>query len=429
MRSPPHPPAISTPIYAYPHAVLNSSDDAAVIAGAFYTGTTGSTPWPSDYIGDYFFSDNVRGFIRRLKFNAASQTWSAVTPEFGEGALGRGIIGLRTGPDGNLYYLTYISDEVRDSEIRRIRYQSSGNTAPEAQASVSPANGAVGTPFVFSAAGSSDPDNNTPLQYRWDFGDGSAVQTTSNLTLSHAYNANGTVTATLTVIDNGTPPLTSSPKTINVFVGNTPPTATIILTNTTEIGRELFHGDDVWQYAAVDASDDTPLPDDAFLWSIVFHHRNHTHPFVANMNGQSGDFTIPSTGEVDPIVWYRVTLFLKDSAGQVSTLIRDVYPETTTLNFQTNPAGGAIKLDGIQFITPIEITRVIGMHSTINVPGPQSISGTSYDFQSWAHGGARLQQIIVPTNTIAYTANLSISLATPTPEPPHNHAYLPVAIH
>ena len=278
--------------------------------------------------------------------------------------------------------------------------------APEVQGSVSPLNGPTSTQFTFSAAGSVDPDNNVPLQYRWNFGDGSPVQTTSSLTISHQYTANGTVTATLTVIDSGSPSLTSPPFSVKVFVGNTPPTATIVLTNTTQAGRALFHGDDVWQYAAANASDDMPLPADAFLWNIVFHHRDHTHPFMPNLSGKSGSFTIPSTGEVDPIVWYRVTLLLKDSDGQVSTIIRDVYPETTTLRFTTNPAGGAIMLDGAQFTTPINITRVIGIHGIINVPEPQSFGGRSYGFLSWAHGGSQSQQIVVPQGGTTFTANL-----------------------
>jgi len=416
----PQPPSgFVDPIYSYPHNVSDSSDDAAVIGGAFYTGTKGSTPWPTDYLGNYFFSDNVRGFIRRLKFNATTQTWEAVTPEFGAGALGRGIIGLRTGPDGNLYYLTYMSDESRNSEIRRVRYQASGNVPPEAHAGVSAVGGAPSTQFVFSAAGSSDPDNNMPLQYRWDFGDGSPVQTTSSLTVSHQYSTMGTLTVTLSVIDSGSPPLTSPPASVNVYVGNPPPTATIVLTNTTELSRSLFHGGDVWKFTATNASDNTPLPNDAFLWSVVFHHRDHTHPFLANVSGPSGEFVIPSTGEVDPIVWYRVTLFLKDSEGQVNTITRDVYPETTTLTFSTNPVGGQIKLDGIQLTTPVEITRVIGIHGAINVPDPQSLNGRSYAFESWAQGGPQLQEIVVPEGGTSYTATLKdvgeAPTATPTP--------------
>ena len=57
---------------------------------------------------------------------------------------------------------------------------------------------AAGAPVTFSAQGSSDPDAGDPLSYDWSFGDGAGG---SGATASHAYDAGGQRTVTLTVTD------------------------------------------------------------------------------------------------------------------------------------------------------------------------------------------------------------------------------------
>jgi len=72
------------------------------------------------------------------------------------------------------------------------------NKSPVAAASATPAGGYAPLNVSFSSAGSSDPDG-TIAAYAWNFGDG-ANSTLANP--SHAYNATGNFTATLTVTDN-----------------------------------------------------------------------------------------------------------------------------------------------------------------------------------------------------------------------------------
>ena len=73
-------------------------------------------------------------------------------------------------------------------------------------------------PVTFNGAGSSDPDNNTPLTYAWDFGDASSG---TGVSPSHTYAADGSYTVALTVTDaKGAP---SAPVTTTVTIGNLPP--------------------------------------------------------------------------------------------------------------------------------------------------------------------------------------------------------------
>ena len=88
------------------------------------------------------------------------------------------------------------------------------NLPPTANAGATPTGGAAPLAVNFSSAGSADPDL-TPITYRWDFGDGTAISTSANP--SHTYSAAGLYTARLTVSDGTN---TSAPSTVNISVAN-----------------------------------------------------------------------------------------------------------------------------------------------------------------------------------------------------------------
>jgi PKD repeat protein len=71
------------------------------------------------------------------------------------------------------------------------------STPPTAQISLNTTTVKVGEEASFSAAGSTDPDNNI-VSYEWDFGDGN---TASGMTATHSYSQLGHYTAKLTVRD------------------------------------------------------------------------------------------------------------------------------------------------------------------------------------------------------------------------------------
>jgi len=81
-----------------------------------------------------------------------------------------------------------------------------------------PYNGTVNVPVNFDGTHSSDPDGN-PLTYAWDFGDGG---TGTGATPSHASAAEGTFTVSLTVTDNGTPPLSNTATTTATITNRLP---------------------------------------------------------------------------------------------------------------------------------------------------------------------------------------------------------------
>jgi hypothetical protein len=111
--------------------------------------------------------------------------------------------------DAGVHAVTFgVSDGyASDSEAITITV-SAGNNPPVANPG-GPYSGATGLPLAFNGSGSSDPDGNA-LSYAWDFGDGG---TATGVTASHTYAVVGSYLVTLTVTDNGTPPLSASAST------------------------------------------------------------------------------------------------------------------------------------------------------------------------------------------------------------------------
>ncbi len=83
-----------------------------------------------------------------------------------------------------------------------------------------PYTGTVGTPVVFSSAGSSV-DSGLTATYSWDFGDTSTPATVANP--SHTYLTAGTYTVKLTVTDSATTPLSTTVSTSATITAATPP--------------------------------------------------------------------------------------------------------------------------------------------------------------------------------------------------------------
>lgn len=417
--SPPYttPPTYSDPIYAYPHVDAGANVDSAVIGGAFYTGTVGGQPYPAQYAGNYFFADFVRGFVRRMVQEPQSGAWSVPAPDFASG--GSDIVGLITGPDGNLYYLA-AGTAQRDGELRRIRYAGSENQAPFAKLHVTPGGGPIETVFSYSAVGSFDPDQHLPLTYTWDFGDGSGL-ITSALTVTHVYTEAGAKAVTLAVTDSGTPPRVSPAALATIFPGDEPPTATIRLENLTAPGRQRYFVGDTWGFDIAAASSDVVTT----TWRVDFHHSNHSHPFLPSPPPEQRTF-VTNYNEAEPDVWYRVWLTVADTFGQETRVYSDVLPSLATLHFDTDPTGLTLTVGTQQVTAPHEISRVVGVDVSVTAPLTQPLaSNYFYDFSNWSDGGARQHVLSTPNGGGKYVATYKIVVIEDFPEFPEWRIYLP----
>jgi glucose/arabinose dehydrogenase len=366
-------PSFVDPVHVYNH----NGSQAAITGGTFYRGGQ----FPSEYVGSYFFSDYVNGFVRRLTPGNAAVEFAPVaqTP-----------VDLDVGPDGSLYYLS-----IGDGAVFRFRYAGTGNRAPVAAATAAPNFGQPPLDVALSAAGSTDPDGDA-LEYSWNFGDGSPV--VDGVQVMHTYAGPGQFTATVTV-DDGRGGTSTAAVTI---VAGIPPQGAI---NQPIAGARYNAGQSVFFEGTATDAEDGELPAAAFSWTIRLHHLDHSHSFLGPLNGiKSGSFTIPRTGETDYRVWYRITLTVTDATGLTHVSSRDVVPNTATLTLATVPATLQLTLEGQPVTTPYVETSVVGITRTLGAPSPQVLAGQAYEFVSWSDGGAATHVLDTEATNTAYTA-------------------------
>ena len=267
-------------------------------------------------------------------------------------------------------------------------------------ASATPIAGLAPFNVTFSSVGSSDPDNDA-LSYSWDFGD-STTSTMPNPT--HQYTGSPrTVTARLTVTDNGSPNLADTSIGIPIVIGTSPPTATIV----SPIANSMYNAGQTINYSGTGTDpEDGTRPASAFTWRVVFHHNDHTHPFLGPLTGiTSGSFVIPDTGETATNVWYEIILTVRDSNNVPDTKSTLIFPNVGNLQLRTVPAGLDVTLDGQPMTTPLDTTSVVGMKRQLGITLPQTVGGTTYTtFSGWSDGGTQDHEITTLAGTTVYAA-------------------------
>ncbi len=368
-------PTFTRPLFAYDH-----DEGCAITGGAFYNPSTGM--FPAGYTGQYFFADYCGDWIR--VYDPDSDSASA----FLSGGHG-GIVDLRVGPDGALYYLSRHGDAVY-----RVVYLPGGPPVileHPADLTVSEGQDAA---FHCTAAGSPAPT------YQWQR-DGADLPgaTGQQYTLSPAALSDDGAEF-ICVATNAQGSVASQPASLTVLP-NDPPVPAI----TAPAPGLLYRGGQEIRFsgAATDTEDGT-LPPDAFTWQVDFHHDAHTHPFIGSVTGREGKFRIPSTGETSANVWYRLILTVTDSAGAQTTVAQDIFPQTADLTLQTSPAGLGLLLDDQPVVPPLTFTGVVGIQREIAAPSPQMAAGSLWAFDRWADSSAAARTITTPSGGATYTA-------------------------
>jgi glucose/arabinose dehydrogenase len=372
-------PAFTNPIYTYQHG-SGVGFGCAITGGTFFNPS--STNYPPQYIGRYFFLDFCNNWIDQLTLSGSTATRS----NFASSIAGSPV-GMNTGPDGNLYFLSRANGAVY-----KITFTAS--SAPVITNQPQSITVSEGNQATFSVTATGTP----PLSYQWRknsvniTGATSSTYTIPSVTTADGGNYSVTVSNSAgTVISNN--------ATLTVTTANQLPTATI---NTPAPGATYAAGDVInFSGSGTDPEDGT-LGASAFEWYVMFHHDAHTHPGPTAADGvTSGSFSIPNTGETASNVFYRLYLVVTDAQGAKDTSFTDILPRTSTITLNTNPQGLQITLDGQPFTAPLTVTSVEGMLRTIGAPSPQGI----YTFNNWSQAGSATQTIATPVNDAIYTAN------------------------
>jgi glucose/arabinose dehydrogenase len=358
------------PIYQYSH-----SPACAVTGGAFYNPAT--SQFPPAYNGVYMFSDYCGGWIRILDPANGNQVTTFATGLSSP-------VDLKVSADGSLYYLARGAGSV---------YRVQFNAAPGITLNPVDKTVLVGGSATFTMAASGA----QPLAYQWqrDSVDIAGANGTSYTIAGVQAQDNGAMFACR--VSNAYGSATSAAARLTV-TSNQPPVAAILAPVN---GLHYNAGGTITYSGNGSDPEDGTLAANAFSWTIVFHHADHTHPFLGPITGSiGGTFTIPTSGETSADVFYRIQLTVTDSAGAQSSTYVDIVPNVVTLTLASNPSSLQLTLDGQPVTAPYSVPSVVGMTRSI---GASAVQG-NYSFLSWSDGGAQTHNIATPSTDTTYTA-------------------------
>ncbi|MEP0846216.1 MAG: PQQ-dependent sugar dehydrogenase [Phycisphaerae bacterium] len=396
--------AYTYPLWSYQHndpEYAAGVFQASITAGPVYHGAA----FPAAYQGNLFVGDYANRWIRRLVFDGSGGVIAdpvfLTAPEAGT------IVDMEVGPDGALYYVTIgvaWSGDPDAPGVHRIAYAGAGNVPPVAVAAAIPTQGVEPLTVQFSSAGSFDPDGAPQaLSYDWDFGDNNG-STLPNP--QHVYSERGMYVATLTVSDGAAQ---DSAAPIPIMVGN-PPTASI---DQPPAGTTYRAGDVIAFSGIASDPDDGPLPPSAFSWSVVLVHNDHVHPFLGPLTGVTGgSFQVPSSGHSPADTYYEIQLTVTDSDGLAGSATRAVFPVIAPLSFDTAPSGIPIFLDGDPLATPGTVESIPGFQHSVEAQTTYVLGGSTYTFECWSDGEARVHSFTVPESGLDLTATYSVQGTT-----------------
>jgi PKD repeat protein/glucose/arabinose dehydrogenase len=344
-------------------------------------------PWsnwngfPAQYRNSAYHADYAGGWIKRFVYNANDSVVSV--HDFAEGLGAINWVGQ--GPDGCLWYSKYNS-----SAIRRICNTQTVNLPPVAMAAQSAQYGPGPLSVNFSSVGSTDPENG-PLNYLWDFGDGSPTSGAPNPT--HVFTSPPgvptTYLVTLVVTDNIGQQTTQE---LMVSVNNTPPN--VAITSFADGGFYPVGVDTTYLLAAFVSDAEHSPAELTHTWRTVFHHNTHEHPgpWVTAVASQT---VISGEGCDGETYWYTVELTVTDGAGLSTTVQHALYPRCQSI------APTAI----------IQVSATAGLSPfAVNFNGSQSHDPGSIVSYFWEFGDGTTSTAIAPLKVFSDIGDRTVSL-------------------
>jgi PKD repeat protein len=384
------------PYYAYNHSAsvvpgdtCPTSQGSVISAISFYPGGA----YPGSYNGALFFGDHSRNCIWAMLPGGNGLPNSGNIQPFVVDPSSHPVDLAADPLSGDLFYADF-----DDGEIHRVTWIG-GNTPPQAVASANPTSGPAPLNVQFTGSGSSDPDGDA-ITYAWDLDGDGAYDDSTLANPSFTYTTAGTNQARLRITDARGASSVSTPITITVGGGNTPPTPVI---DTPSPSLTWAVGDTInFSGHATDTQDGT-LPASALTWELIIHHCTtgcHTHLQETRTGVASGSFNAP---DHDYPSYLEIRLTARDSGGLTATASVNIQPRTANLTFQTSPTALQLTAGSTTARAPFTITAIVNGQVTVIAPD-QRYHGKNYVFVSWSDGGARSHGITVPATNATYTA-------------------------
>jgi glucose/arabinose dehydrogenase len=278
----------------------------ASMAGVFYAGDH----FPEYYHGKYFHAD-YRGWIRIMEYDGISTFTSIDT--FHQAS--EKIVYLAENPNnGALYYIN-----LEDKKLHKISY--GGPPASVVKVSTSTLWGTA--PLEVSFDASQSYNTQSPLQFEWDFGDGSnGTGAQINHTFDNQSSLPESFEVTLTALD--TFGQTRS-QALTVSINNTPPTVKIV----SPADSTLYPTDEtsLLRLEAAVQDMESASSDLHYEWQVFLHHNDHFHPSSSSRDEASFALISPLGCHDTDTYWYRILLSVSDPHGIEQTDEVLIFPD------------------------------------------------------------------------------------------------------
>lgn len=286
---------------------------------------------PQEYQGTYVLADFL-GWIRAFKFTENDEL---TTIEQWNDSIGRPV-NMSLNPYDDCIYIT----SLFPSFVKRICF--GGNLKPIVSCTPDTTWGPSGITVNFDASESYDPEG-VPLDFTWDFGDGSFGE---GAQVSHTYYSpnDGIVSFTATVAARDTG-IAEGVATAFVSLNNSPPKVKIVSID----DGHLYSVMEPTLFDLVldvrDAEEDRN--ELKFHWEYLLHHNEHFH-LLDEFDFQNGTSVVSPTGCSDEdSYWYEFNVKVTDGGGLTAFDSKMIYPdcigklaltETNAYTLYPNPA-------------------------------------------------------------------------------------------
>lgn len=394
------PNAVVTPYFAYKHTdkvVVGSSEPtggSSISGVSFYTGNN----YPSAYKDALFFSDYSRKAIYVMYKGLDGLPDVSTRQIFKLNNIGP--VQLMAGPNGDLYYV-----DLLNNAIKRFDYAST-NRPPTAVITPDKTNGASPLTVNFSGTSSTDPDPADVLSYAWDLNGDGLYDDSTAASPSWTYTTPGAYGVGLKVTDSKGAFNTAS---VTITAGNSAPVPTISSPNIAAMQWKV--GDVISFGGSATDLQEGMLPASSLTWQLILRHESlidptsyHEHLIQTYTGVSSGTFIAPDHEYPSKL---ELRLTATDAGGLSTTTSVVLQPQTSTLNFASNPAGAKISVNGDLKTAPFSQTFIVGSANSVSLTSTQTINNSTYDFVNWSDGGASTHNFIAPAAGSTLSANFT----------------------
>ena len=322
-----------------------------------------------------------------------------------------GLIDMELGPDGKMYILEYgapccESNAGPSGKLIRVDYTGiTANSPPVIELAATPTNGNLPLVVNFSTVGTTDPNNDSPLTYEWDFDmDGMPDSTDPNPT--HTFTTAGTINVQVKVND-GNATNGESIKNVTIYPGNNIATFNV---NSPVDGGLFNWGDDVTIDIVVQDTEDGLVNCNDVTLVPGFGHLTHVHPEVSTNTcpqtlNIAADASHGTDGEFD--IFGSYSLEYEDAGGLISRDLITLHPKRKEAEFFNIQSGTTSIPNSDPLEGGLQALRVdAGGYISFSGRNLLNITAVKYKIAATAAGGSIAMRIGSPTGTVIATTTI-----------------------